>query len=302
MSAFTTLLLREWLQHRRGWLALMLVPLVLAVLVLAFGKVNMEFDDLPPGQLPDAMLLALMACAVSAGATMAIMLAAAYMTTPGLARRDYQDRSIEFWLSMPQGHVASLGAALLMQLVLIPMLALAVGTLGGQLLALLLVAKTHGISAWASLPLGSLVLAMLAVSLRLALGIALAALWLAPLVMLVMAACAWLKRWGLPVVVICVVTLGVVLDKAYQNTVVWTTLAGVMQNAGQALASANPGAPGLSIGPADKSDVVLAMIPGWALQDAGHALAALASMAFALGLLLAAVGFGLMVLRRSRGA
>ena len=42
MQRFNTLLLREWMQHRTGWLVLMTVPFVLALLGAIFGDVKLR--------------------------------------------------------------------------------------------------------------------------------------------------------------------------------------------------------------------------------------------------------------------
>lgn len=302
MPAFLTLLKREWMQHRFGWTVLLLGPPAIALLVLAFGSAQFEFDGVPAGYQPPALLLASIANMASIGGLMGIALVAAYLTAPGLARRDYQDRSVEFWLSLPQGHAPSLGATLLAHLILLPMAAVVVGLLAGQVLSLLLVAKSHGIGAWAALPLGTLVVAMLALAARLALGVALAALWLAPLVLLAMAASAWLKRWGFPVVVIAVVGAGLWLDKLYGNPVVWETLGGVLERAGRAIAVADPSDKGFVVNQDSEPDILLSQVPAWAANDALLALSAVATLPFVAGLVVAAAGFALMVLRRSRGA
>ena len=48
MSRFKTLLQREWMQHHRGWLALMLVPPLILLLVVPFGTVDFGPDELGP--------------------------------------------------------------------------------------------------------------------------------------------------------------------------------------------------------------------------------------------------------------
>lgn len=302
MNAFKTLLKREWMQHRLGWLVLWLAPPALALLLLTFGSVKFDLDDAAGSQIPDALAMATIGWAASIGAVLAVALIAAYLTAPGLARRDYQDRSIEFWLSLPQGHVPSLGATLLANLVLMPLVAVAVGAAVGPLVALLLVAKTHGAGALASIPVGTLAAAMLALALRMAVGVVLAALWMAPLVLLVMAAGAWLKRWGMPVVVIALAALGLWLDKLYQNPIVAESISGVLQHAGLSFIGASKEMRGLHISANEPADMVLSEMPRWALADAGQAVANMASVPFVIGALVAIGCFALMVLRRQRGA
>ena len=100
-----TLLLREWMQHKRGWLIAAFAPPVLFLAMLPFGQVQ----GLPTEQLE---LVALVALVVSACVVYAICLLVALFQLPGLARRDAQDRSIEFWLSLPGRPSESVAATL----------------------------------------------------------------------------------------------------------------------------------------------------------------------------------------------
>ena len=45
MTRFKTLLLREWMQHRFGWLVLMGLPFVLFAAVALFGQAQIQLDD-----------------------------------------------------------------------------------------------------------------------------------------------------------------------------------------------------------------------------------------------------------------
>ena len=94
MNHIPTLLLREWMQHKRGWLIAAFAPPLLFLAMLPFGQVK----GLPMEQ---AELLSLVILVVSACAGYAICLVVGLFQLPGLARRDQQDRSIEFWLSLP---------------------------------------------------------------------------------------------------------------------------------------------------------------------------------------------------------
>lgn len=305
MNPFKTLLLREWMQHHRGWLMLMLAPMLIALLVLAFGQIQidgMELDGKLAGHQPGALLLSMMASAASLGVALAVTGIVAAFQVPGLARRDQQDRSIEFWLSLPVGHAQSLGATLLMHLLLLPWLALGIALVGGQLLAALLVIKTQGLTAWWTMPFGSLLPAILAITLRLVLGTALALLWLAPMILAFMAASAWLKRWGTPVLIVTVAGFGLWLDKLHGNPWVWTTLAEHIASAGKALAVQRDGGNGLNLKAGDDIELALRNLPGWAFNDGLAAIQALASPNLLVGLALAAACFWLLILRRQRGA
>ncbi len=302
MTRFKTLLLREWMQHRLGWLILLGLPFVLfAAVGLAGGTVVEMEDGAPPMAITTAggVILGLIA------STLALAWGFALLQSPGLARRDLQDRSVEFWLSLPAGHAESVGATLLAHLLLLPLAALGVGLASGLVLTLPIVGRGFGLDAWWSLPWAALLPAALAVALRLALGIVLATLWIAPLVLLTMAASAWLKRWGVPAVAALLGLGGLVLDQAYGLPVVWQVLGGLAQRAGRSLFAADRSGAGLHFeggASADAFAAALGAVPGWCLHDAGEALALLASPAFVAALAVAAAGFALVVVRRRQGA
>jgi ABC-2 type transport system permease protein len=222
----------------------------------------------------------------------------------GLARRDLQDRSIEFWLSLPVGNAQSLGAMLLTHLLLLPWLALLVGAAGGFVISLVVVMKAWGIGAWLTLPWGGLALGLAAMLLRLAAGLVLATLWIAPLVLVVMAASAWLKRWGLPVVAAVIGIGGIVLDKFFDWPVVWDTLQIIGRSVLRSFfGNDRDGGPELRhVADAEGAAQILQALPSWAMEDLGGALQAMLSPVFAIGLVVAGVAFMLLVLRRSRGA
>lgn len=301
MTRFKTLLLREWMQHRLGWLILLGAPFALFAVVGLAGGTVVELDDgAPPMALTTAgaVILGLIAT------TVAMAWGAALLQSPGLARRDLQDRSVEFWLSLPVGDAQSVGAPLLAHLLLLPLAALGVGLISGLALTLPIVARGFGLEAWFALPWGALLTAVSALALRLALGIVLATLWMAPLVLLTMAASAWLRRWGVPAVAALVGVGGLVLDRVYGNPVAWNVLGALAGRASRSLIAADRSGAGFRI-EGDAPDAVvaaLAAVPGWCLHDAGQALQLLASPAFVSALAVAAGGFGLVVLRRRRGA
>lgn len=301
MERFKTLMLREWMQHRNGWLIVMGVPLLLVLVAAAFGQAQVEFDE-GDAQGPYAPLLVALGTMGGLG-VLTLMLAwgSALIQSPGLARRDQQDRSIEFWLSLPVSPAQSLGAMLLMHLLLLPWLALAVGLAGGLLVSLLAVARAFGIGEWFALPWTLIAPAALACALRLALGVLLATLWLSPLILGTMAASAWLKRWGVPAVAATLGLGGLVLDKGYGNPVVWEVLGTLGRNAGQSLVFADRAAPVHVQSPEQLVDV-LPMVTRLMTHDAGVALGLLAQPAFVAALAAAAAAFGLLWWRRMRGA
>lgn len=301
MDRFRTLMLREWLQHRTGWLVAIAAPTVLFLAALAFGDIQTGTADPLPAGLEPPLLVALGTIGGLTALTFAIVWLVVQLQAPGLARRDQQDRSIEFWLSLPTSAAASVGATLLVHLLLVPLVALAVGLASGLLLSLLAVTRGFGVAAWFALPWGELVLPLVALWLRLVLGFVLASLWLAPLVLGLMLAAAWLKRWGVAAAIGGVLLLGVVLDQAFGNPVVWRVLGTLFAEAASALAVADERAFAQTFRGLASADALFAAVPAWAGRDGGAALRALATPAFGAVLVAAGIGFALLVLRRRQG-
>jgi ABC-2 type transport system permease protein len=304
---FGALLQREWMQHQRGWWVVMAVPVIVLLLVAIYGDVNITLDaddDTSVIRTPSALLMAMGSLGGLAIGNLALSWFSSLVQASGLARRDLQDRSIEFWLSLPVGNAQSLGAMLLTHLLLAPWLALLVGAAGGFVISLVVVMKAWGIGAWLTLPWGGLALGLAAMLLRLAAGLVLATLWVAPLVLVVMAASAWLKRWGLPVVAAVIGISGIVLDKFFDWPVVWDTLQIIGRSVLRSFfGNDRDGGPELRhVADAEGATQILQALPSWAMEDLGGALRAMLSPVFAVGLVVAAVAFTLLVLRRSRGA
>jgi ABC-2 type transport system permease protein len=301
MTRFKTLLLREWMQHRFGWLVLMGLPFVLFAAVGLFGQAHVEFDD---GEEPLALTVAGGVVLGVMLTTLALAWGASLLQTPGLARRDVQDRSIEFWLSLPAGHAQSIAATLLAHLILLPVAALGVGLACGVIVSLPVVTHAFGVGAWLTLPWVQLLMALVAVALRVALGIVLATLWLSPLILVTMAASAWLKRWGVPAVAAVIGLGGLLLDRLYGNPVVWNVLGSLVQQASRALFATERGGGETAFVIERQADVpaLLSNAAAWCALDAGHALVMLASPAFLAAAAVAGGAFALLVLRRQRGA
>ena len=309
MSAqrFNALLQREWMQHQRGWWIVMAVPVIVLLLLAVYADVNITLDadeDTSVVRTPSALLLAMGSLGGLAIGCMALAWFSSLVQAPGLARRDLQDRSIEFWLSLPVGHAQSLGATLLTHLLLVPGLALLVGAAGGFVVSLVVVMKAWGIGAWLTLPWGALLAGLAAMLLRLAAGLVLATLWAAPLLLIAMAASAWLKRWGLPVVAAVVAVAGFVLDKVFDWPVVWVTLKVMGRSVLRAFfGDDREGGPQLQhVADAEGASEILQAVPRWAMEDLASALQAAVDPVFLTGLAVAGVAFALLVLRRSRGA
>ncbi len=294
MSRFNTLLLREWMQHHRGWLALMLVPPLLMLLVLPFGSVEFNSGELAP--LP-ALGLVLAAMFVVPVVVLGITVVALLIQTPGLARRDLQDRSIEFWLSLPTSHAASVAAPVLMHLMLVPLLALVIGVACSYAIGAMLVWQGFGTSAALGLPWATLLGVGIAGLARALLGVVLACFWLMPLLLATMAASAWLKRWGTPVFALAVVIGHQLLATLYGITALGDTLGALVANARTALVHGRPPSPSSS---PDMAQAWLSDAPRWLFEDALLALRDLGQPLFLFALAASAASFALLVLRRSR--
>jgi ABC-2 type transport system permease protein len=223
---------------------------------------------------------------------------------PGLARRDMQDRSIEFWSSLPVSHAASVSATLLMHGVLVPMLALCVGFLASLVVGVTLIAVVLGPGALVHMSWGVLAACGLAGLARVLFGLCLAALWSAPLLLVPMVASAGLKRWGVPVVIATLGIGGLVLDKLYGITVIGDTVGALVQHAGQALLHVREGTDvDVHIGKnGEHISEVLAMFPQWVAEDALLAVRDLASPLFAFALAVSAACFAALVQLRRRAA
>lgn len=290
MSRFQTLMRREWMQHHRAWLLIMLLPPALLLLLLSFSNLQMDRFD--------ALQMVSFATALGTLAVAGIFSFATLFQLPGLARRDEQDRSIEFWLSLPESHPASIAATLAMHLVLMPLLALGVGYLVSQLLGVVLVSRTVGFGEWLGLPWGVLLVAGVLALLRLAFGGLLALFWLLPLLLLTMVASAWLKRWGTAVLVLGLSLGHALLARVYGWPVIGATIQALTTNAFQSIITA-----GREQFPADHEHLMAFLVgaPSLLRADAVDAAASLAQPLALFALLFSAACFGLLVLRRRRG-
>ena len=304
MTPFLTLIRREWMQHRLGWLVLMVAPsLLLLLLSLVDGGLTIQIDDsamhLPKmGQTPALLQTALLSTVV-AGITFGVALLAMAIQLPGLARRDQQDGSAEFWTSLPIGHAQGVSALLLTQILLLPWLALVAGLAGGLLVSAATVIASHGLMAWLQQPWGLLAAAAVALLGRVSLGLLLAAAWLSPLLLLPMAASAWLKRWGVPAVVVAGLVGTLLIDRRLPAPVVQPALQRLGSEALQALLRLEPLNPRVALQDRDWPSF-LAGLPAQLLDEAVALLGRAASPAFVLALAGGALGFALLVLRRQR--
>lgn len=280
-----TLLLREWMQHKRGWLITAFAPPLLFLTLLPFGHVQ----GIPSGNRELAALAILM---ISASIVFMICLLVALFQLPGLARRDVQDRSIEFWLSLPGRPGESVAATVLAHAWLTPLAGAVVGALFGLPIAMSVLAVEGGSGAVANVNWSEVVAAALPLLLRGLAGTLPLLLWLMPLIFVLMAASAWLKRLGVPVVLVGGLVSVLVLNRVYE--IDWPIEALIAWKSQLSLAIVND-APGLK--EALSSDASLWV---WAAQDLGRALAQLASLQFLGWAAVAAAGFALVVTKLSR--
>ena len=288
-SRFPTLLLREWMQHKRGWLLTLVLPPAFILSILPFSHTN----GLPDHALAAGLIVVL-------GMTL-LMLAISAISVgfqlSGLARRDVQDRSIEFWLSLPSSHGESLAATLLAHVLLVPLAAVVFGFGMGYVMAAAAALKSAGLAGLASIPWAQITALALPAAARLAVGVPLALIWAAPLVMLLMASAAWLKRWSVAVMVGALLITCTILPKVYGIVLVRDWLRDQTRGAWHALL-ANPEA--IASSPEQMSNVDSATAWQWATGDFTNELHALLSWQLASGLAIAALGFYLLILRRQR--
>jgi hypothetical protein len=300
MNRFLTLLQREWLQHRTGWLVLALAPTTFVLLGLLWATVSPTAEV--QASVGEDEVGAFVLPMIVMGLTTAIAVLTLAFQAPGLARRDVQDRSIEFWLAQPVGHSASIGATLLAHLLLWPMAAAVIGFAGGLVVLPLVMLEEGADFMWGGLPAAVPLFAAVAVLCRALLGIALAMLWLSPLILLVMAASAWLKRWGLPLLMGSALLIALAEKRLAGTRHFVDMLAALFQRVGEAFVTRDTG---LGIEAANVAGKgfprLLADMPMLLLQDAGSALANLAAPALLPTLLIAGLCFHALVLKRQRG-
>jgi hypothetical protein len=300
MKTFLTLMQREWLQHRFGWAMLTLVPLGLALVLFTVGQIDIDQDSID--RVGDAFPAMVTAIALVGGTAVTFIIVAmtSLILVNGLARRDHQDRSIEFWLSLPTGHASSLAAPLVTHLLVAPAVALLLGAAGGWLLSLVVVTRLSGLGAWLALPWVDIAVGTTAVLARMLVGLPLAVLWAAPLVLAGVLANAYFKRWGLPVLLLLLATAALVVDKWLGLGSLSLLLGDVLRHAAQALVAT--GSYKLDSESARGVFEGFRQVPGWALADLGGALRDLVSPLFLGCLLTAAALFALLVDWRRRGA
>lgn len=288
---FLSLMQREWLQYRFGWALLALVPLGLAVLTVGVGHI--EFDEglaAKPQALP--LLLSAIPAVISPVVLLWIALITGIIIITGLMRRDHADRSNEYWLSLPVPHWAALAVPMLVHLVLMPAVAMLLGWVSGQLLAVLLVARVAGASALAEVPWPATLAATSTLAVRFLAGLPLAVLWALPVVLTIALLGAWFKRWGWVVLIVALGLLTLFDQLTFGQRWVLGLLGELFQRAGQSFMGAGGKPLGIE---SDAGVEALLQLPGIAARDFGAAVGALASPLFLGGLLFSAGCFWLLV-------
>jgi ABC-2 type transport system permease protein len=299
---FLTLLQREWMQHRWGWTILALAPTAVVLLAMIVAMVTPNAEGGVKVQMDGGEAGAFVLPLVLMVGTLGLAALSAAFQAPSLARRDVQDRSIEFWLSQPVGHAPSVGATLLAHHLLWPLAAAVVGFVGGVAL-LPIVAAAEGMSeVLGEVPWAAAAWASVAVLLRTLWGVLLAVLWLSPLVLMVMAASAWLKRWGLPALAGGFAALALLEKRYFASEWVVTALRYPLDRAVSSFGSPERvAALANSVsGPGDLP-ALLSALPGEALRDAVQALGSLMHWSFLPTVGVAIACFMALVLRRQRG-
>ncbi len=284
---FPTLLLREWMQHKRGWLIAALAPPLLFLAMLPFGQVN----GLPT---ENAELISLAIVMVSTWVVYAICMLVALVQLPGLARRDTQDRSIEFWLSLPGRPSESVMATVVAHAWLAPLGGALIGAVLGVPIALGVFASKTDMGSVLAVNWAEVMTAAAPLLARGLVGTVPLMLWMAPVIFTFMAASAWLKRLGVPVVLVGTGVTTAVLDKVYGITAPAQALHGLVNQIGHTLINN-----AATLEAALRSDHV--SLFSWAMTDLGQTLAELASLQFLGWMAVAAAGFALVVLKRAGG-
>ena len=300
MKTFNTLLLREWMQHRFGWAMLVLIPVALALVLLSVAQIQLDQDSIATvGDFFPTMLAAL-SLAGTAAMLFVLGTVVSLFLVSGLARRDHADRSVEFWLSLPTSHAQSLSAPLLTHLVLVPVAALALGIAGGLAVSFVVVSRLVDAAAWFSLPWGQLLGAALAAFARLAIGVPLAMLWLLPLILAAVLLGAWLKRWGVPVLLLGLSLGAAVAQQVFGQDWLSRQLGYLAFQAGRSLIHTQQ--QGITVDNGNELAEALPKVMSFMLGDIAPAFGLLLSPGFLVVLTLSAALFWLLIDWRRRGA
>jgi hypothetical protein len=157
-----------------------------------------------------------------------------------------------------------------------------------------------GLGAWFALPWGAILAGTLAAAARLLAGLPLAVLWLSPLILAVVLATAWFRRWAWVVLGVGVGLISLALQRTVGDPVLIPIIKSLLAHAAAAMVSADEAS--FTMAGSGQAFEALHQLPAWALSDFGMALGDLASPLFVGGLLFAGACFALLVQWRQRGA
>jgi hypothetical protein len=301
MKNLLPLMQREWLQHRFAWMLMVAVPTGLALVLLAFGTIQLDDDMIAMKPRDLSLMLASLSIVITATTLLLVLGTTSLFIALGSPRRDHGDRSIEFWLSLPSGHAESLIAPILVHLLLVPAGALLAGYVVSIPVSMLTVGRVVGLGEWFALPWGQILLSLGALLLRVVAGLPMALLWLLPLVLAAMLSNALFRRWGLPLLGITLILASQALERVFGQPVLTQTLAALLSHAATSLAGAG-GANAMQPASGAMPIESLGNIPGWALRDFGHALRDLAQPLLPGALLVSGGLFAALLAWRRRGA
>lgn len=300
MTNLVPLMQREWLQYRRVWAWMLLLPLAVVLALSTFAQVHFESDEFNAAAMQLPPMIAVAALVGAVWAMFWLTWLSSLFLVGGLARRDHGDRSVEFWLSLPTGHAESLGVPLLVHMVLVPAAAVLVGLLSGAVISIPMVIRTAGLDAWLALPWPTLITAALTLVVRMWAGLLMASLWLSPLIMALVLLGAWFRIWGVVVLIAGLALSGFVSRALWGEA--WPLIWANELSDRARLSFFNVETARLALG--DFSDVpgFLAQVPHWALADVAASARLLMSPLLPAALLIAAGCFWLLVRWRRGGA
>ncbi|MGL6040187.1 MAG: hypothetical protein ACRC01_03180 [Deefgea sp.] len=193
MQQIKTLMLREWMQHRRSWLLLGMWTPVIAWALLYLVLFYQGMPQFNSASISDAAKVASFGVSAQSSMVLYIALVGVLLTIPGLPYRDKDDKSLSFWRSLPINEAGAVIVPVLMNALLLPLLAivLAIG------LNLLLSAPLW-ISSWTAQSGVNVLLAFVGFSLQALLSL----MWFLPLVLLLALGNSTIRRWGIVIVLI----------------------------------------------------------------------------------------------------
>jgi ABC-2 type transport system permease protein len=209
---------------------------------------------------------------------------------------------VEFWLSLPSGHAESLTAPLLVHVLLVPLAALLAGLVAAAPVSMVVVARTVGLEAWFALPWAMIGGAAGSVGLRLAAGLPIALAWLLPLLLAAMLANAFLRRWGLPLLVVAVGLISVGMDRIFGQPLLVQAIGHLSTHAATSLAGASAARDGFGMPAGGQLNDALLHLPRWAVRDFVAALQQLVQPAFLAACVATTLLFAALLWWRQRSA